>query len=350
LGTVIIMGVLAFSTRASFVAGFNAYFISIGPDLYDRIIQTASISTAFSWHDTMAWMSLLATGYMMAWWFTPMLGEIKSAENFKTMVYTMVLPVVLSTAMFLLFAALYLNTAGQTFLASLGYLMNAGNDIITKMPFQPYFTILPLVLVSDTQVAILLASIMGLALVLSAFFYNVSNFLGPSRYLFSQSFDRILPGGVSYVHPRWHTPLVAIMICAVGGIAWTFFGNAYPQLFLYTSAAILAQQIVSAVVCVVGIVFPFTHAKRIYEVSPVRWKVAGVPVISVVSSVGLVWQLIVMYFFLSVPQLGATGYPPSYYMIAGFFILALLWYFTSKWYRRRQGIDIDLVFAYLPPL
>ena len=350
LGTAVVIGVLAVSTRADFISGFNRYFGYVAPDLYNRVLEAAPVSTEFSWPDTWPFVAMMSTGYIMVWYFSPMLGEIKSSESFKSMSIAMIVPMLLCLVTNVVFTVLYLNVAGKEFLASLGTLVAQGNELVTSMGFTPYFTALPLVLVPDVTLAVLFCVIIALAVILGSFFYNVTNFLGPSRYLFSNAFDRILPKGVAYVHPRYHTPLVAFVILGIMGIAWTLAGNVYPTLWLFTSAGIFAQLIVEVVVLLAGLVFPISRAKKVYDASPVKWKVAGVPIISIVALVGLAWEVTLIYFYAAIPALGATGYPPSYYYLAAQTIIAGIAYYVANWWRRREGIELSLAFAQLPPL
>jgi len=343
----IFVGILAFSTNATFIADFNSFFSYIKPDLYHQVINTASVSTSFSWTDTLVWTAFLGVNFMSCWGFAPMLGEVKKAENLKLVTLAIVLPSFASMIAYALIAWLMFSVFGQTFLASLGSLMASGNQLISGMPFQPYWIYLPLLIVPNVFLIVLFGIVMMSVYV---FWVNSTNILPPSRYIFAQSFDRILPKVFGYVHPTRHVPLVAMAVSAIGGIIWIVWSNFAPSVWIFTAAAAIATIVCQMVPTLVsGIVFPF-RAPEIYKASPCgKYNVAGVPLISIVGLLGLVWALAMTYFYLSIAALGAQV-PVSYYAIVCFFAGGVVLYFVSKWYRTREGFDLSLAFHEIPPL
>jgi amino acid transporter len=346
---VVIVGGYAMVSNAMFVKSFNQFFSYIGPDTYDKVISTASVSTAFSWSDTLVWTSFVSVQFMWMWMVAPMLGEVKNAESFKHMLAANLGAVFLAVVTQLVLVTLFYLSPGWDFMVSLGKLIFTGDPLITSMPFVPYFNYLPFLAIPNVGLIVVVC----IALMLTAFFYNVVNMLGPSRYLFSQSFDRALPEKVAYVNPKFGTPLVAIVICGIIGLLWTFWSTAYPSVWLFVSATGFMAYLPISLVCIVGIIFPYrSSTKHIYEASPcAKYKVKGVPIISILGVLGFVYSIVLVAYYTAIPALGVSSYPPSYYMMVVLLLAAAGLYYVTRWYRKtKQGIDIELAFRDLPPL
>ena len=193
---------------------------------------------------------------------------------------------------------------------------------------------------------VLIGPVMMTAMML---FYQAGNYIGCSRYLFSQSFDRILPKHFAYVHPKYHVPLVGILVMAVGSILWVIWSNFQPSVWIFTAASLLASLGQNIIISLTGIFFAY-RTPGLFEASPSsRYKFGGVPAIAITGILGLVWNVVLAYYYLAIPALGAQV-PASYYVIIASFVGMILIYFISKAYRKRQGIDLGLAFREIPPL
>ena len=346
----VMIGLLLSSNPTAFAEGFNKF---AGPGGYQKVLDVAQEKgmgpTAFSAYGTAVLASYMAVGYSWNFVGNSLLGEVKSASNLRNMMLAFVLPPILSILMFCtLFASLF-ATVGRDFLASLGFLMSSGDAIVTSLPFQPYFLYLPTLVLSQPVLTGVVLFIM-FGMVLSALFYNVGNILLPSRYFFAQSFDRLLPSVMSSVHTRWRTPWVAIGVASVAAMLWWVFSLTYPNIWLFFSATGIAIFIYEFIVCAAGMVFPFRQPVT-YASSPLaKYKIAGIPLVSITGFLGMVYNLVFTILYLAIPALGITGYPPSFIMVIAVFIAAALYYYIMKWYRFKHGIDVTLAFQEVPPL
>ena len=339
----LMLAVLAITSNQQWVTSFNSMFTS--PDMYDQVVKTASVSTTYSWSDTITWTSVLAPGFAFSWYMAPMLGEIKKADNLKVMSLTFLSPILFGMILFGLTTYLLFNVVGQSFLASLGALINNGSPLLSSLPLTLYWIYLPMVAMPNTAL-IFMVCVMITAMML---FYQAGNYIGCSRYLFSQAFDRILPGKLAYVHPRFHVPLVGILVMAVGSILWVIWSNFQPSVWIFTAASLLASLGQNLIISLTGLLFAY-RTPGLFESSPAgRYKLGGVPAIAITGILGLVWNAILAYYYLSIPALGAQV-PPSYYVIIVSFVGMFLIYFISRAYRKRQGIDLGLAFREIPPL
>jgi amino acid transporter len=187
-----------------------------------------------------------------------------------------------------------------------------------------------------------------------------------SRILFSYSFDRVAPMRLADVSDRFHTPIKAILVAAIGGEVMLAFlsgvlggGGSYTALSLYTYAGLATISLTFTFVAISAILFPYRR-KELYETaSVVKRKVAGVPVVTWLGIISLVYIVLgTGYYFYNntfytfgCPGGGAAGCDFNYFLIALpiAFIATMLFYFVVRWYRSRGGIPYDMMFKEIPP-
>jgi len=94
-----------------------------------------------------------------------------------------------------------------------------------------------------------------------------------------------MPEKLSYVSPRTHTPLVAILVIGIIGeiclalYAWHIVLASIVGIFGWIVSFILTA--------IAAIVFPYRRRDD-FEASPVRWRVAGIPLMSIVGALAVV--------------------------------------------------------------
>jgi hypothetical protein len=98
---------------------------------------------------------------------------------------------------------------------------------------------------------------------------------------------------------------------------------------------------------IAAMVFPF-RKKDMFDSSPVRWRIGGLPLMALVGLANAIFMAIFMYQNWTDSALGSNS-PQSLTLIVGIFIVAFILYWIIRAYRKRQGIDIDAVFRELPP-
>jgi basic amino acid/polyamine antiporter, APA family len=169
-----------------------------------------------------------------------------------------------------------------------------------------------------------------------------------SRSMFAWSFDRIMPGWLSYVEPRSRSPVVAIAIVtllAIGSTAIYAFTT-----WFSTLSVLLGLSITLLFTAVSGIVLPFRQ-RAMVENSPFNRRMGGIPVLSLVGALSLLGFGGAIAILLWDPGSGASlAHNPGKLELAVIvYVVALAVYFVSRAIRKSQGIDLDLAYKELPP-
>jgi Na+/proline symporter len=100
------------------------------------------------------------------------------------------------------------------------------------------------------------------------------------------------------------------------------------------------------VVCLVGIVFPFTH-RQAYESSPADIRVAGMPLMTVCAVLAAPFIAFIAYRTVSDKALGANAHISL--IVNGVLILiGFAWFYALRWYRSRRGENVDRRFREIP--
>lgn len=158
-----------------------------------------------------------------------------------------------------------------------------------------------------------------------------------SRYLLAQSFDRFLPSRISYVSSRFGSPIVAnvityVVVIILLGLA-TYYYASYSALF----GAILASMIYFVFVGLCAA----THA--------IRKEHGGAKALLATAGIldACVFAFISYQYMANTSFVGITPLTEAF-LIATFIAGALI-YLTSRWYHKRQGMDISLAYKEMPP-
>jgi amino acid transporter len=191
--------------------------------------------------------------------------------------------------------------------------------------------------------------IIGLGFTGAMFQSLFNGFLGASRMVLAQSFDRIYPGWFGHVNKRGAPDNIIILMTAFSSVAAVILTD-YPNLVGVLQLALMAQFIGFAASLVGGVIFPW-KAKALYEQSPIsKYKVAGIPVITVTALIGLAMDVTAVWFYFTNPNYGIW---PGTTLALGFasmmYIVPLVYYVFIKQYRRSRGIRIELAFKEIPP-
>ena len=332
---------LLFNSRADFVAAVSAFGGS-----YDGVIADARAagyagSANFDLGNTLLAMPLAFASFGYAIVTAYAGGEIRSpkAGNRRAMI----LSLGISAVIVAILMALASRTFGNDFLGSATYLGNAGDE---AYPFAsaPFFFFFVSMLTSSTPLIVLISLSFIVAFVVAL----PATFLIATRNIFAWSFDRVLPERLSEVNERSRSPLIAngvVLLVTLGYLALIVFAGGDFLDLLYTAG--LAELLTFMVVAIAGIVFPRVR-RAVYEGSPIRRSVAGVPMLTVIGVCALAVYAFFFYSLATTDALGANASPGirATVIIAA---VSLLIYPIAVLVNRRRGVDLKLAFRELPP-
>lgn len=343
LGLVAIVVVALGANADQYVARFNAYFASVTghADTHKAIVDTlgknAPAATAFDLHDTvsaMTWaFSVLGFGLASAY----IGGEVKGAN--RAQMKGMVGSVLFSAAWMLLLVAVVLKVIPYDLIGAIG----AADPGKTGIGFTPVFTELVSVLTSNW----LLVLLIGVGFCLWTYAWLPIYIITTTRNMLAWAFDGLLPVRVSTVDERFHSPIVAILISS--GLGIVFLGVYAFDASFQVISGFFGQVWTYMLAGVAAIVLPY-KLKDLFEASPVNWRVAGVPVLSILGVLSIVGMGVIEYAYLNDPNSGISFKAPTMILInVAVFLSGFVFYVITRAVRARQGVDLGLVFAEIPP-
>jgi amino acid transporter len=286
-------------------------------------------------------------------WGATLYGEVKGADDFKKNFLGMALALLATTGLAILLYLTIARTIGWDFYTNAnGAYWNYRWGYTTTpppLPVWPYPALLAAFMTTNpvVQFVVLLS--------MSAWFFGWAGtmFLSSTRVIFAAAFDRLLPDFVTTVDPRTRTPIYALAMMVVPGLfvsalfVWDVFG--FKSLTLASTLVIAITYLGSTLS---AIVLPFTK-KDLYEASPIaKYKVAGIPLITLAGSIFGAFLLYLLYQWLVDPN---ELYGISYRNSASVIFMLLLYgtavaiYIGARLYRRsKQGLDLSMVYKEIP--
>ena len=191
----------------------------------------------------------------------------------------------------------------------------------------------------------LLAVLILVPFVFASYTWLPGQIANASRNFLAYGLDGLMPQWVAEVHPTFHTPVNALMLVGAGSIA-ALAGFVWVPNFA-TLVGIFGFILGFLLVALSAVLFPYRQP-QIFEASPVRWRVGGVPVVSIVGALALVALIIMAWAFLADPSAGLKGHPVLIWMNIGIFVSGFVIFYIAKAVQKSRGIDISKSFAQLP--
>jgi amino acid transporter len=344
LSTLIVIGLLATSDHTSFVTRFNALAqpYSNSTDTYHSILGAATQSG----FGASSPYSLLQTVYFFVWpWFgigycflsASFSGEVKGVK--KSQLIGMLGSVVVAGILFFLLAWLGGEVFGYDFIGAIGYLL-LNNPSALPIPVTPWFNLLSAILTNNVAVSafILLGWLAWFILVMG------TSFLYTTRVALAWGIDNMFPRAFAYVHPRFRTPVTTIIVGGIGSLIF-LAGLSYTT-YLGVLSGTIGFGIAIVVTSIAAIVFPYVRSD-LYKRSGINWELAGIPVISIAGTVNMITNLVILYIILTDARAGANS-PSSMMIVAAIFVTGFILFYAIRAIRKKQGIDVDLLFKEVP--
>jgi len=331
---------------STFASKFNQFMLlfTTKPDYFHEAIKVAKDAgftpdPGFSWCATLMILPIVAFSSLYAYGSAYIGGEVKEAR--KSQIYGMVLGLALLAVFNSITYWLIVNSAGYEFLSAINWLYWGGGPL--ELPLWPYFNLFMMIMSANVGVAALI----GLGFFLLSVLFVPMNMILITRMIFSWAFDRVMPSKLAEVHERTHSPVNAIIaVCVIAELFLAIY--TYTPWFT-TLSGIMGCLFAYLMVGITALIFPF-KAKSIYEASPsiVRYKLGKIPAISILGVIATVYFGYVICSYLVNP-LYLVNSPESLTIVFGTLIGGFIIFYLARAYRKRQGIDIDLAYAEIPP-
>ncbi len=277
-------------------------------------------------------------GYYIPTFFA---GEVKQAD--RTLLAGSWSSLIVTWAIFVLGAILLQRLVPLNWLAAESYLSQSDYEGMT-MPWITFYA------------AILRPSFVLVLIVAIAWIYTLINlaqtyFFYCSRIIFAWSFDRLIPEFVSWIHPKLHSPVWAILIITIIaeiGIIDAALGGVMGAQLNFVFFAVCTQLVpVTAMT-----LFPYLKPD-LFEASSamVRRKLGKVPLITIIGAITLAYLLWMIIASFAFPAVGGRIGAGTLGTLAGFVLSGIAVFYIARAYRlRKEGIDIAWTFQSVPPV
>ena len=368
VGLLTVFALLLFNDKASFIQGLNAnlpalYGVPQG-DYYTATLEAGQAAgVTFGQFGSIAFGASFALIPMLVFfnlwpnWGSTLYGEVRGASDYKRNFWGMAAAVIVTAALALVFFALISKTMGWDFFmnANGAFWSHIFYGTEVAIPVWPY----PVQFATFLTTSRALQFLVVLAVSFWWFGWSGTVFLSSTRVIFAAAFDRLLPEKVAEVEPRTRTPIVALLMMVVPSLlisalfAWNVFN--FQSLTLCSTLVIAVTYLGSTIA---AILLPFVK-KDLYNASPIaKYKVFGIPLITIAGVIFGGFLVFLLYEWildpnalygigLSINPAGLKNWSSIIYMLA-MYVLALVIYVGFKWYRKREGIDIDKIYEEIP--
>jgi amino acid transporter len=359
LGLLIVIAVLFSSTPQRFEPVFNSTATALWgapPNAYQETIAVAGLTadavpplTQVPLLPTLLLIPYIVFFNLWPNWGATLYGEVRGASDFRRNVYSMGGALIVTTALALILLAAIAKGIGWEFYhAANAAFWNKVYDTtgavpVPPLPVFPY----PLMLASYLLDSPLLQ--LGILLLLSLWFWGWAGtaFLSSTRVIFAAAFDRVLPEKVAAVDPRFRTPIYALLLMTVPSIGvsalWAYWPT-FRTLVLDATLVIAVTYLGSALAATL---LPYLKP-ALYRASPIaRYRIAGLPMITVAGALFSGFLIFNLYLWFKDAVYGVNN-STSLIFMGTMYLLAIAIYVAAKVLRRRQGIDLALVYKEIP--
>jgi amino acid transporter len=286
----------------------------------------------------------------------PLLGAVQSigiggeVKRFRRSQLLGMLGAVAATGLLIaLFDGLAAKAFGYEFQGAVGFnsisaIADGSTEAATGA--SPWFTVLAGILTSN----VLLAVVIMATFVAWIWFWIPAELAYTTRTMIAWSFDRLAPDRLGHVSERVHTPVVAIGLSTAGAVVFMW-------LIAYRNIAFLS--LIEALVVVWGaamlaaVLFP-RRRRELFDASPAASsRLGGTPLMVVTGAISLAFFALVLYLLWNDPIAAGPMFTldhlsREFWIVLGIVVFGVVWFAGTRLYRRRQGIDVDLVFRQIP--
>jgi APA family basic amino acid/polyamine antiporter len=298
--------------------------------------------------------TFLLLPFMMFWilypnWGATLYGEVRGAGDFRKVLNGMLGGLWVTVILAIVFVLLAARTFGWDFFnaANVNY-VNYAYGYSTVAPATPIWGYPPLLvsyLIDSHIVQMIVVVLFGV------WFLGWAGtlWLSSTRMIFAAAFDRVLPEWAARVSDNHGVPWTALLLIMIPGVVVSYL---YSYLTGFSKLTLDASLVIAVTFFGTGIaatILPWWK-RDLYEKSPIaRYKVAGLPLISIAGAITTIFLGWVVYEWLSNSLYGiGVGNTDSIKFLAALYAIAAVLYVVARFYRRSQGIDLDAIHAEIP--
>ena len=341
------------TTPEQFATAMNSFseFVDGRTDYYNWIQNDVSATGVdllpkFAFGATLLAIPIVWTSLQWASYSVQQGGEIKGARLFKNQIFIIVGAMISVGIVLALIAWAEERAVGTSFFNAVSHsyyygVSDSGDGIGSILPFPGMFAIV----ISANPILVILTAI---SFLLASLQITCNCYIGMTRVMVGMSLDRTLPAFVSKISQRFRSPAVAHWLYFAFSIPVIVGYNYWDQWYSLTLGVTFACGYVFILSTLAAALLPF-RARELYEASPgAKYTIGGFPLVSVFGFIGFVFGIIAVVLFLSRPEYGLTGTIP-YIVVAGVFLVCVVWYWINRAYNKSKGIDVNYAFLEVPP-
>jgi APA family basic amino acid/polyamine antiporter len=350
VSTILVIAIWLFADPAAFKVALNGSLgrVAAQPGLYNAILSSAQAAgykpAPFSFYETLLPITWIYLNLGFSFSSAYIGGEIKNARRLQLWASPAAILIVAAIVMLTIFAADHavgINFIGAVGVADWGKL---------GLSFPPTFSELAAYSAGNIVVAFLIM----FGFLFWSYAWLPGQILNGSRNLVAYSIDGLLPQRFSEVNPRFHTPAFSLGVMCIASIISLAIYVYTP--YFATLVGIFGFILTFGLTSIAAMLLPY-RAKAIFDSSPVRWRLAGIPVITLVGAVSLIMCAVMEWIYLNDPYAGLQSttapffsqipYGMAWFNVA-IFLSGLLLYFIARAVQSRRGMDVDLSYKEIP--
>jgi basic amino acid/polyamine antiporter, APA family len=359
LGLLIMFVIMIFTSQGHFITAFNSaaqHLFGKHGSVYAQTLTVAAkgnsyIAPAHLGVSPFFGQSLLLIPILCFWilypnWGATLYGEVRGAGDFRGVLRGMMAGLWVTFAIAIVFLFLVEKTFGWQFFNAAN--MNYWGAVYGSKaaPTIPVWSFPPLLVSFLIPTAALRAIFL---LVFATWFIGWAGtlFLSSTRVVFAAAFDRILPEKTSYVSERRHVPVWGLILMLVPSLVVSALYAYTSEFKTFVLDAVLVPAVSFFGTLIAGMILPW-RKRELFEYSVVgRYRIAGVPVMAVTSGLAAIFLGWNIYQWLTNSTYGVNNRTSLIFMGA-MYALAIVIYVTAKLVRRRQGINLKMVYGEIP--
>jgi amino acid transporter len=351
VGIALMWYILGTTSSQTFVSNWNALLVpAFGNNATYQALQSSGQAAGFTpsppgFSSILVALPLTSLFLLGGNYTNAFVGEIKDVK--KSIALALFLSLFFGIVYWSVTAALTINmVGGANWMGSIGYAYFALGSKFA-LPFEP-----------NQPLMLAVSAYPNYALIYLMFIFYLLGSIGPifayfwigSKYIFAWAFDRVIPSKFADIGERFRTPHLSIIAVVALGIISEAFYEVQGWAASFTMGSIL-WCVLYVVPAAALVIFPYVK-KDLFNQSPgfVKWKLAGLPVVSIVgaiTAIAFAWEGYIGFVT------GCGGYcTPSqfaYYLIAAVIVLGFVVYGAAWAYHKHEGLDLSLALKAIPP-